>query len=117
MLDSVTQAVHPRPQHHRAAVGVQREVGRAEGADDPRRPPHRRRDVVQLEVEHDLVALVEQRGERLGAGRGIQLEAHLGRAEPGVELARQPLGEDEVVHVQREHEPVTEFHGRCLSDR
>jgi hypothetical protein len=121
LLGTDGQPFDAGPQHVRPAVGVQGEVARSEGAEHPGRLPDRRGDVMELEVEEHLPSPFAEGGHDLGAGGAEQLQAHLGDAEPGFEVAGQPEGVDEIVGVEREGEPVPDGgcsglrHGRLRS--
>jgi hypothetical protein len=70
------------------------------------RPGDRDRDVVELEIEHDLVALAAQGAHRVGAVGAEQLEPHLDHADRRPGQLGPVQGEVEVGGVQGEH------HGR-----
>ena len=81
----------------------------------PRRPsaraatPDGGRDVVQLQVGEHPEALVPQGIEGGGTGLGVELEAHLGHAEPRLRPAGRRRGGVEIADVEREREMVARF--------
>ena len=80
----------PGAQHRFATGGVEVEEVDAAPPEHPGRPPDGVRDVVQLEVGEDPEPLVLQGIEGGRAGLGVELEAHLGDAEPGLHALARP---------------------------
>ena len=83
---------------------VQRHIGHAEGAEDLGRPLDRGRDVVQLEIDKDVEAALDQRAHRVRTRRGEQLQPHLGDTEPRPDLAGEAQGDNQVVDVERQRQ-------------
>ena len=67
------------------------------------------RDVVELQVAEHAVPVVPQGTDGVGADRAVELEAHLGDAEPGLEVARQAVGGDQVVDVEGQREAAPQL--------
>ena len=81
----------------------------AETAEHTRRALHRVGDVVELQVrEHGQVQRAQSL-DRLGPGRGVELETDLGHAEPRGQPAREAHGLVEIGEVERQREVVADF--------
>ena len=67
---------------------------------------HRRRDVVELQIEEHAVAEVGERTDRLGPGGTEELEPDLRGAEPRPQQASESDRLDEIVDIERERQPI-----------
>ena len=93
-------------QHRFATGGVEVEEVDAASSEHARGAPDGVRDVVELEVGEHPESLVLQGLEGIGAGLGVELEAHLGHPEPRLHPLRDRERGVEVTDVEREREVV-----------
>ena len=93
-------------QHRFTTGGVEVEEVDAVTPEDARGPADGGGDVVELQVGEDQESLVPQGLEGDGAGLGVELEAHLGDAEPRLHALRHRERGVEVADVEREREAL-----------
>ncbi len=98
-------------------MGVHGQVLDPECPRHPGRLADRGGNVVQLEIEEDLEAVVEHGADGVGPGRGVELQPDLGHPEPGGELTGQAHGLDQIVDIEGQGHLGPQLRGepfRCL---
>ena len=106
---AIGETLHTGAQHVDTAGRVEVEEVDAAAPERPGGPAHRGGDVVQLQVREHPEALVPQGIEGGGTGLGVELEAHLGHAEPRLDPLGHGDGGIEIADVEREREMVARF--------